>query len=186
MSLEEEARTLAAEIAADHLAMADRAAREREKRILEETPSPPSWTAELIAMIEAHYTDKPVYRIESSNRSVGDHSYTITNRYALLGRGWGLMPKVWNGSWREMRTAILLRDGNLYSGSPVSVKEGDITRHIGFPPGTKVALVAGKIMTNATQSEDMWRKLYGIDAAAAILAGTVKAGPNGLTWDARP
>ncbi|MET4144142.1 hypothetical protein [Arthrobacter sp. UYCo732] len=196
MTLEDEARQMAAKIASESAAIDEWEAKERWKRSLEQTPRPPSWTGELIDLLDGYYfSDQDVYRVVASDEVRDGYRQLKSIRYELLGRGWGLCAYFWSDGRRaSWSPTILLRDGNVYSGGWHGVRNDSATTHVGFPPGTKAVLVANSLLTTAAvlaadsfdpsaAKQDQWLyEIYGLGAAAAILSGSAKAVHSGLEW----
>ncbi|ACL41911.1 hypothetical protein Achl_3960 (plasmid) [Pseudarthrobacter chlorophenolicus A6] len=179
MGLEDEARQ---QVNAKKAADAEREAKEREQRILEATPAPPEWTAELIAIIEQRFPDQPVYRVVRAD-TVYEKPYTITtHEYEPLGSGWGLHAHYSYYGWEKVdREAVLLRDGNLYSGSSRNTRNTATSKHLGLPDRTETALVAEKLLTHVG-AIDSWRELYGLGAATAMVSSEVQYLDGVLSW----
>lgn len=182
MGLEDEARRLAEEKAAQKTARAEQEAKEQARRALEETPAPPEWTAELISIIEQRFPDYPVYRVVESSTVYDKPRYVTSERYEQLGWGWGLHAHYSYRGWNKVdRNAVLLRDGNLYSGESKNVGNTLIHKQEGLPVGTKAALIADKLLTHVG-ADDSWRGLFGLGAATAIMAGEVQVRDGVLSW----
>lgn len=179
MGLEDEARQ---RINTRSAVDAERESAEREKRILESTPAPPEWTAELIDIIEQRFPDQPVYLLLKADTAREGPPFVTTSQYEPLGRGWGLHAHYSYYGWEKVdRTAILLRDGNLYSGSSRDTRTTRIAQHRGVPDGIKTVLAAEKLLTHIG-ANDSWRGLFGLGAATAIVSGEVQYRDGVLSW----
>lgn len=182
MSLEDEARRLADEKAAEKAARAEQEARDQARRALEETQAPPEWTAELIAIIDQRYEDRPVYRVVESDTVYDKPRYVTSERYEQLGRGWGLHAHYSYRGWNKVdHRAVLLRDGNLYSGESKNVGTTLIHKQQGLPADTTMALIADKLLTHVGAG-DAWRGLFGLGAATAIMTGELQFLDGVLSW----